>query len=161
MSCKICKNQDLQNLVEQLKDRGESYREILQYLETLGIHISLGTLSNHFFHSTLSRLEIPKIGKDDIILTEKNIGLVDTALVHLISSKVNLKELEALRDSFSKNEESLPKIPTVESYLRHLKTAIEKASIPQETKTLIIPALEQVYNAKLRELGIIPNEEKT
>jgi hypothetical protein len=72
MKCKVCSNPTLKKIVEGLRKDNFSYREIQEYLLTkFNFKVSLGTISNHFFHTQESKLPILK--ENEFILTKETI----------------------------------------------------------------------------------------
>lgn len=149
MSCKICSNKDLTTFIEALKEQRLTYREILTSLEKIGIHISIGTLSNHFFHSTLSRISIPKLEGSDRYLTEDMRNRLDEPILQIMENNFSAEELIMFRDSLKRNKPSTPKIETIESYLHYISLSLNDSSIPTEKKQSTL----EKYETKLEELG--------
>ena len=135
--------------VEALKEQRLTYREILSNLEKIGIHISIGTLSNHFFHSTLAKIQIPRLEGSDRFLTDEMRTKIDEPLLQIMEGNFTPEELIAFRDSLRRNEPSTPKIETEESYFQHICTSLMDSSISLEKKQIT----KEKYESKLEELG--------
>lgn len=140
--------------VEALKEQKLTYREILSTLEKIGIHISIGTLSNHFFHSTLSKIEIPKLEGNDRFLTNDVRNKIDDAFLEIMENTFTTEELVSFRDSLRRNMSSTPKIDTVESYFQYISLSLMDSSIPTEKKQGTLNEMKEKYESKLVELGM-------
>jgi hypothetical protein len=86
--CKICSNESLKKIINNLRENGLSYREIQDYLLTkFSIKISLWSLSNHFWHIQ-PHSNIPKLEEDEIILNKATLDKITNCFMRIFRKYV-------------------------------------------------------------------------
>ena len=152
-NCKICSNPKLREIVNKLRYDGKyTYQEIQRTLEKIGIHVSLGLLSKHFWHEQLKNLDrIPKIEQNERILpieiTNKIIDEISYQLFKDYSPKELSEILYRLKQLKEENKIVDKLFYTPKLLYEELNQIIEYA-VPQEKERF-----EQLYLEQLKKFG--------
>jgi septation ring formation regulator EzrA len=152
--CKICSNQNLKKIVDNLRENGLSYRDIQDYLLTkFNIKISLWSLSNHFWH-TQPHSNIPKLDEDEIILGKETLDKIckDFMMVfkkHIKDANQVEKFLSYLDDYMQKEPE--PKLETNKTVYEDLKKIISNSPLEDSLKTNMLEDFNKSYSQIIKE----------
>jgi len=152
ISCKICSNPRLREVVDKLRDAGYTYMQIQDTLEKVGIHVSLGLLSKHFWHRQLENLDkIPEIQQNERILpieiTNKIIDEISYQLFKDYSPKELSEILYRLKELKEENKIVDKLFYTPKILYQELKQIVEY-SVPEK-----LEEFEQLYLEQLKKFG--------
>ena len=151
-SCKICSNSKLREVVDKLREAGYTYMQIQDTLEKVGIHVSLGLLSKHFWHRQLENLnKIPEIEQNERILpieiTNKIIDEISYQLFKDYSPKELSEILYRLKELKEENKIADKLFYTPKLLYEELNQIIEYA-VPEKKEEF-----REVYLEQLKKFG--------
>lgn len=150
--CKICRYPKLKSLVDALHNAGYTYRQIIKFLkEKYDIHVSLGTLSHHFTHVKLEKIEsLPTLRENEVVLTPNQIDELSYRIVMRYFRNLETEELEKILHRLEKLKNEIEEYPltTNLTFYLELREIMEKA-YPEALETL-----RQVYIEELERLNI-------
>jgi hypothetical protein len=147
--CKICSNQNLKKIVDNLRENGLSYRQIQDYLLTkFNIKIGLWTLSNHFWH-TQPHYNIPTLQEDEIILGKEILDKITNSFMAVF--KKYIKDADTV-EQFLKyykqyiQKELEPKLETNKTVYKDLEKIISNSPLQDNLKTNILKEFTSLYS---------------
>jgi len=146
MKCKICSNESLKKIISNLRENGLSYREIEDYLLTkFNFKVSLGTISNHFFHIQESKLPILK--ENEFILTKETIKKIANTFMEIFKkyTKNNADVVESFYEYLNNYKEPEPEIETNISAYEDFKKVILNSPLEDSLKNIILEEFSNNY----------------
>ncbi len=151
-SCKICSNPKLRDIVNKLREAGYTYKQIQETLDKVGIHVSLGLLSKHFWHMQLENLDkIPEIEQNERILpieiTNKIVDEISYQLFKDYSPKELSEILYRLKELKEENKIVDKLFYTPRILYQELKQIVEYA-VPEK-----LEKFRDIYLAELKKHG--------
>jgi hypothetical protein len=152
--CKICSNQNLKKIVDNLRENGLSYREISNYLlEKFNVKVSLWSLSNHFWH-TQPHSNIPKLEEDEIILDKTTLDKIINLFMEIFRRYVRDGDsterfLNFLTDYMKKEPE--PKLETNKTVYDDLRKIISNSSLEEDVKARMLEGFNKSYSQIIKE----------
>jgi hypothetical protein len=145
MKCRICNNPNLKRIVEGLRKDNFTYREIQEYLLTkFNFKISLGTISNHFFHIQESKLPILK--ENEFILTKETIKKISNTFMEIFKKYIkNADVVESFYEYLNNYKEPEPEIETNLSAYEDFKKLILNSPLEDYLKNKILEEFSNNY----------------
>jgi len=146
MRCRICNNPNLKRIVEGLRKDNFTYREIQEYLLTkFNFKVSLGTISNHFFHIQESKLPILK--ENEYILTKETIKKIANTFMEIFKkyTKSNADVVESFYEYLNDYKEPEPEIETNISAYEDFKKLILNSPLEDNLKNIILEEFSNNY----------------
>jgi hypothetical protein len=147
--CKICSNQSLRKIVDNLRGNGLSYREIQDYLLTkFNIKISLWSLSNHFWHIQ-PHSNIPKLEEDEIILDKTTLDKVCNSFMTTFRKHIqNPSEVEKFLNYLNDYMESEPqlRLETNKTVYEDIKKIISHSPLEDSLKANMLKEFTSLYS---------------
>jgi hypothetical protein len=145
MRCRICNNPNLKRIVEGLRKDNFTYREIQEYLLTkFNFKVSLGTISNHFFHIQESKLPILK--ENEFILTKETIKKISNTFMEIFKKYIKNPDIvESFYEYLNNYKEPEPEIETNISAYEDFKKLILNSPLEDNLKNKILEEFSNNY----------------
>jgi hypothetical protein len=145
MRCKICSNSNLKKIVETLRRDNFTYRDIQDYLlSKFHLKVSLGTISNHFYH--IQEFKLPNLRPDEFILTKDSIDKITKIFMDTFITYVKDGDIvESFLIYFKNYKEPEPEIETNLTVYEDLKKIILSSPLPDNLKNIIFEEFSNKY----------------